>query len=231
MLNYCHTLSIFKDISIKLKNHQSVSFQATGRYSILGNLDKKTKSILFVFHGQGQLAHFFIKKFSALQEQEITIIAPEGLHQYYLHDFSGRVGASWMTTENRLVAIQNYINFLNSVYNKVRGEVSKSAKISLLGFSQGTATVSRWVEQSNFEFEKLILWGGALPPDLNSELIFNRMKGKILLQVIGNKDPYIRADKITEIKKLVADYKLISEHKIYDGGHNIDKNMLINLFN
>ena len=179
--------------------YQQVSFQAQGRYAVLGELSTKTKSLLFVFHGQGQLAKFFIQKFKALVNQGFTIIAPEGLHNYYLEGFKGRVGASWMTSENRLVAIENYVNFLNATLKQVRENTPTDIPIHILGFSQGTATASRWVAQSNFVFESLTLWGGALPPDLDKASILNRMQSKKLNHVIGNKDQYIDKTKVEEI--------------------------------
>ncbi len=210
-------------------NYQPIHFNTQGRYAILGNLSSDTSKLLFVFHGQGQLAHYFIQKFKPLVKQGYAIIAPEGLHNYYLQGFSGRVGASWMTSENRLVAIKNYINFLNSVYNDVRTKISNETKIHLLGFSQGTATVSRWVAQNSFDFEQLILWSGALPPDLNKELIFNRMKGKPLLQVVGNNDPYITPAHKKEINKRIKKYKLSASINYYKGGHEIEPNTLLEL--
>ncbi len=209
--------------------YQNISFKTQGRYAILGELSSNTKSILFVFHGQGQLSKFFIQKFKALTSQGFTIIAPEGLHNYYLEGIAGRVGASWMTSENRLVAIANYISFLNNVLQDVKRKSSPSVKLHLLGFSQGTATVSRWVEQSNFNFEQLILWGGALPPDLNKELIFSRMKGKPLLQVVGNNDPYITPEHKKEIDKRIKKYKLSVSINYYKGGHEIEPNILLEL--
>ncbi|MCF6351567.1 MAG: dienelactone hydrolase family protein [Cyclobacteriaceae bacterium] len=210
--------------------YQNISFNAQGRYALLGELSANTKSIFFVFHGQGQLAHFFVQKFKLLVKQGYTIIAPEGLHNYYLQGFSGRVGASWMTNENRLVAIENYIHFLDAMYKDVKGAIAPTTKVHLLGFSQGAATASRWVAQSNFDFEQLILWGGTLPPDLNKENILGRMKNKKLIQVVGKKDPYINADKIKELKALVNNYQLSADYKMYEGGHDIEATVLKELF-
>ncbi len=211
-------------------NYQYLPFKAQGRYAILGSLSSDTSKVLFVFHGQGQLARYFIQKFKPLITQGYTVIAPEGLHHYYLQGFSGRVGASWMTSENRLVAIANYISFLDRAYQDVKRKASPSVKLHLLGFSQGTATASRWIEQSKFDFEQLILWGGALPPDLNKEKILGRMKNNKLIQVIGKKDPYMNTDKINELKGLVNNYQLFSDYRMYEGGHDIEATVLNELF-
>jgi predicted esterase len=211
-------------------NYQNASFQFKGRYAVLGNLDKSTKKVLIVLHGQGHLANYFVQKFKFLKAKGITIIAPEGIHQYYLEGFAGRVGASWMTSENREVAIENYINFLNAVYNEIVSKTSSKLKTHVLGFSQGAATVSRWVEQSSFEFEQLILWGGAIPPDLEPELIYKRLRGKQFYQIIGSDDPYITSEYFEQMKSLIKKYKLSPTFKKYTGGHDLDKTTLEELF-
>ena len=214
-----------------MDKQQQVSFSSKGRFSVLGNLDQTTQSVLFVFHGQGQLAKFFINKFKSLTSLGITVIAPEGLHNYYLEGFNGRVGASWMTSENRLMAIENYLGYLNSLFQQINSQVSPKTKYSILGFSQGAATASRWIEQSNFDFKQFILWGGALPPDLNSKLISKRMNQKQFIQIFGNKDQYISSENIREIKVLTKKYNISSDYKIYGGGHDIDPAVLKELLN
>ncbi len=209
---------------------QQVSFEFKGRFSLTGTLHKSTKSVLFVLHGQGELAKYFIQKFNILQTEEFAIIAPEGLHNYYLQGFTGRVGASWMTSENRITSIENYISFLNAMLLQVKSQVPNDAHIYILGFSQGTATASRWVAQSTFTFKKLILWGGALPPDLNKELINQRMSNKKLMYVVGDKDPYINSNKVEKLTLLAKSYGIASELKMFDGEHNIDSTVLQEVF-
>ena len=214
-----------------MENQQEVSFSSKGRFSILGKLDQYTESVLFVFHGQGQLAKFFIKKFKPLLPLGVTVVAAEGLHNYYLEGFNGRVGASWMTSENRLMSIENYRSYLNSMFLQVQSQLSSKAKYSVLGFSQGAATASRWIEQSHFEFEKFILWGGALPPDLDKEVIKKRMSQKRFIQVFGKSDPYITSEKILQIKMLTKKYEILSDYKTFEGGHDIEPELLKELLN
>lgn len=98
------------------------------------------------------------------------IIAPEGLHRFYVEGFSGRVGASWMTKERRLEDIDDYLEYLNGIfehYVKARLEKNNNIKVYLLGFSQGSATASRWLLEDPNRFEGLILYAGMLPPDLD----------------------------------------------------------------
>src|SRR5690349_9000283 len=99
-----------------------ISFEFRARYFKLGEISTQTKQVWFVLHGYGQLAQYFIKKFSILQDHNICVIAPEGLSHFYLENFQAgsgrkndRVGATWMTRENRMMDIENYVQYLNSV--------------------------------------------------------------------------------------------------------------------
>src|SRR4051812_478081 len=103
---------------------QDVSFPFSARYYKLNEINASTRQIWFVLHGYGQLAQYFVRKFSTLAENDVCIIAPEGLSHFYLEELQAsgrkndRVGATWMTRENRLMDIQNYCTYLTSVYKK-----------------------------------------------------------------------------------------------------------------
>ena len=88
----------------------------TARYYTLGSLNERTKQVWFVLHGHGQLAGNFIKKFEPLLSDDVFFIAPEALNHFYLKRGSMDVGATWMTKEDRLNEIKDYINYLNDLY-------------------------------------------------------------------------------------------------------------------
>ena len=56
---------------------QHLTSTKTFRYFTYGDIDKATK-LIFVLHGYGQLAEFFIRKFHFLEE-DYLIVAPEGM--------------------------------------------------------------------------------------------------------------------------------------------------------
>lgn len=200
-------------------------FNFKARYYKLGTISPATKQVWFVLHGYGQLASYFLKKFELLAADGHCVIAPEGLSRFYLKDSDGRVGATWMTRENRLTDIENYIRYLNRVYQQ---EIPKSmtAKITLLGFSQGAATVFRWALQNEIHFDRLILWAGLFPPDVNFEKGRELLTKKEVMEIYGTKDPYITQEKYEEMillnKKLSIPLKLIT----FEGGHEIDQQVL-----
>ena len=60
-----------------------IIYSKTYRYEFL-RCNSKSNKVLYVLHGYGQLANFFIRKFEILREK-YHIIAPEGMHRFYLN--------------------------------------------------------------------------------------------------------------------------------------------------
>jgi predicted esterase len=212
-----------------------VTFNFKARYFKLGEINKQTKAVWFVLHGYGHLAKYFLKKFEQLTKHGICVIAPEGLSRFYLEDVNtrsktgnNRVGSTWMTSENRLADIENYIQFLNTVYNV---ELIGHAKmpVTLLGFSQGAATVSRWALNNSVAFNDLILWAGIFPNDMDFEKGKEILKHKKVHQVYGSKDPFLTETRVEEMRSLSEKIGVTSPPIIFDGGHELHERTLLQL--
>ena len=85
------------------------------RYATLGEVGDELRQVWFVCHGYGQLAHRFLRSFSALDDGSRLVVAPEGLSRYYVDHAERKVGASWMTTEDRLTDIADYVAYLDGL--------------------------------------------------------------------------------------------------------------------
>src|ERR671913_1620 len=87
----------------------------TARYYTLGPTHGFPRELWIVCHGYGQLASRFVSQFAALDDGTRLIVAPEALSRFYLdpipkrrNEASPRVGASWMTREDRESEIADY---------------------------------------------------------------------------------------------------------------------------
>ncbi|MCU0367582.1 MAG: serine hydrolase family protein [Cyclobacteriaceae bacterium] len=207
-----------------------VEFQA--RYYTLGNLNANTRNIWFVLHGYGQLAQYFIKKFNTLEKEGIYVIAPEGLSKFYLEDVTSRsrsgnqrVGATWMTRENRQTDIVNYVNYLNQVYDRCVPK-NFNGMITVFGFSQGAATAARWVIDKHIKFDQLITWCGILPEDMNFEAASEIFKNKKVMVVMGKSDPYLSDEKLNEMTTIHERLKIKPTLIAFEGGHEIPHDVL-----
>ena len=201
----------------------SFYFTKTFRYETL-NEEKRPTKIIYVLHGYGQLAKFFILKFNTLSD-DYLIVAPEGMHRFYLNGSSGKVGASWMTKEARETDIKDNIDWLNALDSDISKKFNIEERI-LLGFSQGGATAIRWKMNSRLPFDKTIIWASDFPPDMESQI--DQLKGDNgNYFVIGNEDEYFNED---QQNKLISLYKSV-DFKIstYLGRHNIESTTLLQL--
>lgn len=192
----------------------------TARIETFGN--PNAKKVWVALHGYGQLVPYFIRPFHVLDPKTNFVIAPEGLHRFYLNGTSGRVGASWMTKEERLQDIEDYLQYLDDVYKKM---VPEDAYKVLLGFSQGVATASRWLNLTQNKFDTFIQWAGVFPPDLKSEEL-KHMHEVQHYYVYGNNDPYFSEEKMKEIKKKFHEWQLSLELLTFEGNHQLDANVL-----
>lgn len=205
---------------------KSLTHSKTYRYEILP-CKKESKKVLYVLHGYGQLSKFFIRKFENLRN-EFHIVAPEGMHRFYLSGSSGRVGASWMTKEAREDDISDNLNWLKELDQIISKEYEIEEK-HLLGFSQGGATAARWYAKGQITFESLTLWACVFPPDLNIEEEtnkFNNMQKGFF--VIGNQDQYYSSKQQSELIYFYENLNFQGIH--FEGDHNIDKDVLASIY-
>lgn len=201
----------------------TLRFEFTARHFVLGDVTR-AKEVWFVLHGYGQLAKYFIKKFSALQDLGICVIAPEGLSRFYLQGNHGRVGATWMTSENRLMDIQNYVAYLNAVYHQQIKD--RTCNTTIMGFSQGAATAMRWAMDGTVLFNRLVLWAGLFPPDIDFAKGAELLRGKNVIEVLGKQDEFINEERIVEMHRLNTLLNISPTIIQFEGRHEIDQNVL-----
>jgi predicted esterase len=208
---------------------QELQFDFKARYYRLGKLDTTTRQLWFVLHGYGQLAQFFIQKFKVLEEAGICIVAPEGLSRFYLDGNGGRVGATWMTKENRLMEIENYINYLNEVYKKETARTSPLLSVTLFGFSQGAATVTRWLMDEKIKANRLILWAGLFPPDIDFENGSKILETMEVVEVYGKKDQFLTEESVQQMKELNKKLNVQPTIIEFEGTHELNTDVLLKL--
>ena len=199
----------------------------TARVYTHGQLSDKTEQIWVIAHGYGMLSEYFIKKFTVLDEERHFIIAPEALSRAYLEQMSGRVGASWMTSEMREHEIEDYLQYLDDVLEHFVPENRlNSAKLIGFGFSQGCATISRWVHRSNHTFSAMINWGGIPAKELFSVNCYNNLP---IIFAFGEKDVYLTSSNRERFKEQCEEkgwsYRIIT----YPDGHLVTSPLLLSI--
>jgi predicted esterase len=181
-----------------MQSHK-IKVQKTARYFVLGEPGPHIKQVWFICHGYGQLGNYFLRNFDAVNDGSCLFVSCEGLHRFYVNGFSGRVGASWMTKEDRADDIDDYIHYLDDVYKEVMATIDQPVKITAFGFSQGTATVCRWIGSNLFQIDRLVLWAGAFPSDVDLQLNAARFNAFQTSLVLGDADEFIKETDIASL--------------------------------
>lgn len=170
----------------------SIKVERTARYYTLGTLSEKTKTIWFALHGYGQLAKYFIQKFKHLADEETFVIAPEGISRFYLDGKYDRVGASWMTKDMRVSEVEEYVSYLDNIYDSVLKDMHlEGVEINLFGFSQGCATVGRWLGAGKPKCNKLIFWAGFFSNGIKEVIDPQQLKDIDTYYVYGDNDEFL----------------------------------------
>jgi len=127
------------------------------RVDVLGELGTKTREVWIALHGYGQLVAYFQRHFRTCVTEQRAFVFPQGQHKFYLNGVSGRVGASWMTKDEREKDIENQRRYLSEVMRFVRKQCP-NARFHLVGFSQGVATGMRFLGYSPEAFTSVLAW-------------------------------------------------------------------------
>lgn len=201
----------------------------TARYYTLGPVS--ADEVWFACHGYRQLAGRFITYFRSVDDGSRYIVAPEGLSRFYIdratgpHGSEHRVGATWMTREDRLVEIRDYVRYLDDLADLVLGG-RRPSRLVVLGFSQGTHTVSRWAAFGRTAPDELILWGGSLPRDLDMEGVAPRLRALRLTVVRGDSDHLVPEGVLEEQARALEESGVPWRRLSFSGGHRLDKEVL-----
>lgn len=196
----------------------------TARFYTHGHLSEQTQHLIFAIHGYGELAGKFIRPFEQLDPEQFFVVAPEGLNRFYWHSSSRPPVATWMTSTDRLHEIKDYVNYLNQLYRKIVAELpsNETPKIHVLGFSQGVATITRWLADGQAKADSMILWAGKMAHDLDwsaAQPIFEQMN---LHLIYGLEDRYLAYLDIDNYLKELEERKLDCQVTTFKGNHVID---------
>jgi len=204
---------------------KNIDFRVTAPYATYGHLSEKTAVIWVVFHGYGQLARQFIRRFDILNPETHFVIAPQGLSKFYLKGTFSEVGASWMTKEGREIDIQNQQTFIQSIFEKETQNIDlQYFKINILGFSQGVTTACRWAFYQKIPFDKLVLWAGGFPHEITEKQTLKPDAEVIAL--IGDKDSFYNSEMWEKQIQKVEKYLKTPHAFIYEGKHEISREIL-----
>jgi predicted esterase len=206
-----------------------IAVARTARYFVAGD-EREAGEVWFVLHGYSQLAAGFLRWFQPAIRPGRLVVAPEALSRAYFEERGARrVGASWMTREDRDAEIEDYVRYLDQVADEVMGILPARARLEVHGFSQGCATACRWAALGRHPASRLVLWGGTVPPDLDLDRLRTGLGGAPLVVAVGTRDRFVSADQVAAEETRLTGGGLAPAVIRFEGGHAVDPATLATL--
>jgi predicted esterase len=206
--------------------HYKIRTEKTGHYYVHGKMTDQTRYVWVCLHGYGQLAKYFINRFEFLDPVTHHVIVPEGLNRFYLEGVNEKPVATWMTREDRLDEIADYIIFLENLRHKMGWDRNPDFRVIYFAFSQGVATLIRWLMNSHPRVDELILWSGHPPDEMLLEQHRDYFSAISSHYFIGRNDQYLSEERLYQIQALLERAGIEAEYHWYDGEHKVDPEVL-----
>jgi predicted esterase len=215
---------------------QRLAVARTARWGLIGALDTRTTDVWIILHGYGQLAEGIASSATWPEAANRAFVFPEALQRFYDESrgprphSEARVGASWMTRHAREEDIADNLAYLDSLASVIL-TLAPSAHLTVLGFSQGTATASRWAEHraaAGNPPRRLIAWGGLIAPEVDLGKAAP-LRAVDVLYVAGSRDRWATAEKVNAERARLDAAGFVASWRTFAGGHRLDDDLLAEL--
>ena len=180
-------------------------------------------AVVVGFHGYAEGAADQLDRLTSMPGADAwTCVAVQGLNRFYRGRTQDTV-AGWMTRQDRELAIDDNIVYVDRVLDRIARErpdsVSRGGRLLRLahvGFSQGVAMAFRAGLHGSFKADAIVGVGGDVPPELIADpsLTFPRV-----LLVRGDKDDVYTAAKLNTDQSALANRSLSVQGLTLDARH------------
>ena len=206
----------------------------TARYHYTGESPQSARHICFVLHGYGQLAARILRHFEGIIPAGVCVVAPEALNKFYTSPLSKdgshmqRVGATWLTREDREHEITDAVNWLDVVHDDVLGNHDRAnlPTVSVIGFSQGVATAIRWMMLGAGRPSHFVIWAGSLATDMDQAAFGRTLQGVTTTVVCGTRDEFITPERLAALSQQLARANIDHNVLTFEGEHTLDRALL-----
>lgn len=184
---------------------RNIAATVHGRYLVRHGPPER---LLVGFHGYGETAEAHMAELQQIPGIERwTAVAVQALHPFYMNR-TGAIVASWMTSLDRELAIDDNRAYVRSVVH----QFPPPRQLVFLGFSQGVPMAYRAAVGSNAT--GLIALGGDVPP----ELFESPPRLPPVLIGRGTREEWYTDEKLQKDLRFLSKVTTVSTC-LYDGGH------------
>ena len=188
-----------------------------GRYLVESPTHGMPAGVLLGCHGYAESADVQMERLRGMPHAAAWLLASiQGLHRFY----RGRttdVVASWMTRQDRELAIADNVAYVAAVVDEILRELNVDLPVLFAGFSQGVSTAFRAGCSSRRRVAGVVAVGGDVPPELSVEAL-GRLPAVLLAR--GERDEIYTADKWHADQTRLRAAGVVLRAVSYDGGHD-----------
>ena len=180
--------------------------------------------LLVGFHGYAEAADVQLERLRGLPGAERwTLVAVQALHRFYLGRRRNDVVASWMTRQDRQLAIADNLAYVGAVLDAEWSTRRGTRGVVFAGFSQGVAMAFRAAAASRLPVLGVLAVGGDVPPELDREAL-GRI-GRVLL-CRGVRDEWYSPEKLAADRARLEAAGVAVKAAELDTGHEWDSALL-----
>ena len=150
---------------------RAIAVQTHGRYLVEPPSAPGPAPLLVGFHGYAESPELQLDRLRAIPGAEHWLcVSIQGLHRFYQRR-TAEIASSWMTRQDRELAIADNIAFVARVVDAVGREWPHASNVVYAGFSQGVAMAYRAAAAAKPPVAGVISVGGDVPPELDATLL------------------------------------------------------------
>lgn len=202
--------------------HLNIETPTHGRVLVTRPVDASTATVV-AFHGYAQSADELMGELTRIPgSDQWTLVSVQALHRFYTRG-DQKVVASWMTRQDRELAIADNIAYVNRMFDHVGPSFSsagaarlKSGPTYCLGFSQGVAMAYRAGILGRHRVDGIIAVGGDVPPDCKS--VAGDRWPRVLIAA-GDTDHWYTPDKVAADETILRGHGVAHDVFRYPAGH------------
>jgi predicted esterase len=200
---------------LAMTHENIIEARTHGRY-LVSPADRTNAPLLVGFHGYGENAEEELARLCTIPAiEQWTVVSVQGMHQFYRRR-TNEIVASWMTRQNRDLAIADNLEYVRSVLAAISAGYSATLRVAFTGFSQGVAMAFRAAALLDQAVLGVIACGGDVPPELDSKAL-----ARIPAVLIGRgvRDEWYTAEKVAADEQRLRSAGVSLRALVLDGGH------------
>jgi predicted esterase len=195
---------------------RTIAARMHGRYLVEAPAASGAAPVLVGFHGYAEPADTQLDRMRAIPGVDRwRLVAIQGLHRFYQRR-TNEVVASWMTRQDRELAMADNLAYVAGVLDAVAREWPGAPRVVFVGFSQGVAMTFRAAVAASRPVDGVIAVGGDIPPEIEGTALA-RVRSALVCR--GSRDEWYTAEKFEADVRRLTDAGVRVEALPFDGGH------------